>query len=275
MSRIFDALRRANPELITYPESAGDSGDCLSHIMATVNAEGLLVDDAPQFSIPQSEDVRLVAWNRPSCMAAENLRVLTAKLREARQRRPLKTLLITSAIGGEGKTVTSANVAITLALHGEKTLLLDGDFHQLALSRLLGIKDDAGLGAWQGGSEPISRLLKRAEGLPLWFLPAGVCNEQPLKIIHSNRTAELLKQLSDSFSSIVIDSPPLVPLADSRTWATMADAVLLVTRQGFTPKKAFLKALATLDPSKLFGVVINDSTATEERYYRAYYSQSS
>ena len=272
MSRVFDALRRANPNLISYPEPPGDSSDCLTQIMATVNGEAPAPEDVPRFQIPQDEETRLVAWNDPKCLAAENLRVLTARLRDARQRRSLKPLLITSAICGEGKTVTSANLAITLALHGEKVLLIDGDFHQPALSRIFGIRDERGLANWHESTEPIAGLLKSAEGLPLWLLPAGVCSQQPLHVIQSQQTAELLKQLSDWFSWIVIDSPPLVPLADSRTWAAMSDAFLLVTRQGFTPKKAFMKGLATLDRSKLFAVVINEATATEERYFRAYYS---
>lgn len=271
MSRVFDALRRASPNLITYPEPTGDTADCLSQIMATVNGEAPVLEEAPRFQLPQAEEARLVAWNNPNCLAAENLRVLTARLREARQRRSLKTLLITSAICGEGKTVTSANLAITLALHGEKVLLIDGDLHQAALSRIFGISDERGLATWHKTSQPASGLLKSAEGLPLWFLPAGVCSQQPLHLIQSEQTAELLKQFCDWFSWIVIDSPPLVPLADSRTWAAISDALLLVTRQGFTPKKAFMKGLATLDRSKLFAVVINEATATEERYYRAYH----
>jgi len=274
MSRVFDALRRVNPDLMTYPEPMGDSADSLSQIMASMNGEAPAAEDTPRFRIPQTDEARLVAWNDPNCLAAENLRVLTARLREAQQRRSLKTLLITSAICGEGKTVTSANLAITLALHGEKVLLVDGDFHQPALSRIFGISDERGLASWYETAEPISGLLKCAEGLPLWFLPAGVCSQQPLHVIQSQQTAELFKQLGDWFSWIVIDSPPLVPLADSRTWAAMTDALLLVTRQGFTPKKAFIKGLAAIDRSKLFGVVINEATATEERYYRAYYSGS-
>lgn len=272
MSRVFDALRRANPNLITYPESTGDSADCLSQIMATISSEAQAPEDVPRFRIPNAQEARLVAWNDPNCLAAENLRVLTARLREARQQRLLKTLLITSAICGEGKTITSANLAISLALHGEKVLLIDGDLHQPALSRIFGISDERGLATWHETSEPISGLLKSAENLPLWFLPAGVCSQQPLHVIQSQQTVELLKQFSDWFSWIVIDSPPLVPLADSRTWAAMSDVVLLVTRQRVTPKKAFMKGLATLDRSRLFGVVINDATAAEERYYRAYYS---
>lgn len=271
MSRIFEALQRSNPEL-SRPSEVGDSPEGLSQFVATLSGEHAALEDAPRFVIPNSQEARLVAWTEPNCLAAENLRVLSAKLRTSQQRRALKKLLITSAIRGDGKSTISANLAITLATHGEKTLLIDGDLHQPTLSKTLGVDGERGLATWHENGEPIAELLHRAENAPLWFLPAGVCHSQAINLIQSDKTAELLKELAGWFSCIVIDSPPVVPLADSGIWATMSDAVLLVARQGFTPKKALLKAVDSIDRSKVFGVVMNDANAREGRYYRAYYS---
>lgn len=272
MSRVFEALQRANPELSGPADQRGESPEGLSQFVATLGGEFTALEDAHQFVIPVSPEARLIAWTDPNCLAAENLRVLSAKLRHAQQHRPLKKLLVTSAVRGDGKSAISANLAISLAAHGEKTLLIDGDLHQPSLSKTLGIDGERGLATWHQNSQAITDLLHRANGLPFWVLPAGICHEQPLTLVQSEKTAELLKQLAGWFSWIVIDSPPLVPLADAAIWSTMSDAVLLLARQGITPKKALVKSVASIDRSKVFGVVMNDATTSEERYYQAYYS---
>ena len=272
MSRVFEALQRADPELTRSLEEGDKSSDGISQFVATLSSEFAALDEALPFAIPESPEARLVSWNDPNSFAAENLRILSARLRQAQQRRSLKKVLVTSAIQGDGKSAISANLAITLAAHGEKTLLIDGDLHQPTLSKSFRVDGERGFSTWHNNPEAVTSLLYRAEGVPLWFLPAGMCHEQPLSLIQSQKTSELLKQLAGWFSWIVIDSPPLLPLGDASIWATMSDAVLLLARQGVTPKKVFLKSVASIDRSKLFGIVMNDANANEERYYRAYYS---
>ncbi|HWC17568.1 MAG TPA: CpsD/CapB family tyrosine-protein kinase, partial [Terriglobales bacterium] len=172
----------------------------------------------------------------------------------------------------DGKSTVSANLALTLATHGERTLLLDGDLHQPALARMLGITVQKGLANANHGSEALVNLLHRARTLPLWFLPAGRSSQQPLTIIQSTTTTELLKQLASSFTWIIIDSPPLIPLADAAVWAGLSDAVLVVARQGCTPKKALEKAIGSFEKSKVFGMIMNDGNAKEQRYYREYHA---
>ena len=272
MSRVFEALQRANPELSRPLDRFEESPDDVSQFAAALTGQFAALEDAPSFAIPESPEARLIAWTDPNSMAAERLRALSSKLRHAQQRQSVKKLLVTSAVRGDGKSAISANLAITLATHGEKTLLIDGDLHQPTLAKTLEIDGERGFATWHKNPGRISDLLHRAQGAPLWFLPAGICPEQPLTLIQSEKTAELLKELSACFSWIVIDSPPLVPLADANIWANMSDAVLLLARQGLTPKRAFLKGVESLDRSKLFGVIMNDASTNEERYYQAYYS---
>lgn len=274
MSRIFEALQQANPELGRSLSEASESPDGLSQFSSVLIGEAPFMQEAPQFSLPIDSMMRLVAWTEPHSLAAENLRGLAARLRQAQQRKPLNRVLVTSSVKGDGKTTISTNLAITLAAHGEKTLLLDGDLHQHSLTTYLGIDDEQGLADWCERSEPLANLLRRVEGLPLWFLPAGICEDQPLKLLQSPRATELLKQLGNLFSWIVIDSPPLVPLTDGNVWATMSDAVLLVVRERLTPRRALVKALENVEKAKLFAMVMNDATPQEERYYREYRDKS-
>ena len=270
MSRIFEALQQANPDLGRSLSEFTDGPQSSSQFSAALIGEAPAMDEARQFSLPMDSESRLVAWMDPHSLAAENLRGLSARLRQAQQRRPLNRVLVTSAVKADGKSTISLNLAITLAAHGEKTLLVDGDLHQHALSATLGLGDEPGLADWCERSEILGNILHRAEGLPLWFLPAGICEEQPLKVLQSSRSAELLKQLGTWFSWIIIDSPPLVPLADGNVWCTLSDAVLLVVKERVTPKRALVTALEALEKSKLFALVMNHATPQEERYYREY-----
>jgi len=273
MSRIFEALQQANPELGRSLSEASESPDSLSQFSSLIG-ETPVMQEAPQFSLPIDSAMRLVAWTEPHSLAAENLRGLAARLRQAQQRRPLNRVLVASSVKGDGKTTISTNLAITLAAHGERTLLLDGDLHQRSLTANLGIDDERGFADWCERSESLANLLRRAEGLPLWFLPAGICEDQPLKLLESLRATELLKQLGNLFSWIVIDSPPLVPLTDGSVWATMSDVVLLVVRERLTPRGALVKALENVEKAKVFAMVMNDATPQEERYYVEYRDKS-
>jgi len=270
MSRIFEALQQANPELGRTLSESPEGPEALTPFAATLIGESAALEEASQFPLPTDTESRLVAWLEPNSLAAENFRALSARLRHTQRRKSLKTIQVTSAVRGDGKSTISANLAITLAAHGERTLLLDGDLHQSSLASTLQVEGEHGFADWCERSEPVANLLSKADGLPLWFLPAGICVDQPLTILQSPRTSELLKLLTSWFSWIIIDSPPLVPLIDARVWATMSDTVLLVARQGITPKKALTKSLEGFDKSKLFALVMNDAIPQEERYYRDY-----
>jgi capsular exopolysaccharide synthesis family protein len=274
MSRVFEALQQANLEMGVPISDPAESPEGMSQFAVTFGADFSLLDEASRFVIPDFAAARLAAWNDPNSMAAERFRALAARLRHAQQRRTVKKILVTSAVRGDGKSTVSVNLAITLAAQGEKTLLIDGDLHQPALGRALAVDSERGFADCCETSEPVTNLLQRAESLPLWFFPAGKCESQPLTLLQSPQASELLKQLAGWFSWIVIDSPPLAPLADSSVWARMSDAVLLLARQSATPKKALLKGVETLDKSKIFALLMNDSSADEERYYRDYYKRS-
>jgi receptor protein-tyrosine kinase len=272
MSRIFAALQQSIPEMAPI---GADPTETLPALLAKPSGDLSSLGEVPSFSIPTASEKRLFAFNDPNCLGAEKIRAVAARLRYAQQRRALKKVLVASAVRGDGKTMMSSNLALTLASHGEKTLLIDGDLHKPSLSSLLGVNhQERGFANWWAERDDIVSYLHKADRMPLWFFPAGTCHEQPLTVIQSAQTAELVKQLGEWFSWVIIDSPPLVPLADAGIWATISDAVLLLLRQAKTPKKELRKGLESLDKSKIFGIVLNDATTTEEKYYREYYRDS-
>ncbi len=231
--------------------------------------------EVDRFVISDSPELRLVAINEPAGVGAERLRTLASRLKRAQHRHGIKKLLVTSAVPGEGKTLMSANLAITLAMHQQRILIIDGDLRGGSLGRLFGTDQRPGLAEWSESKNSITRTLYRAEGLPLWMLPTGKHHDSPLTILQSSDFVELMAEFGRMFDWIIIDSPPLTPFADAATMASLADAVLLVTRQAVTPKKLLREALKSIDGSRIVATVLNEATVKDQQYYHRYYQQAS
>ena len=228
-----------------------------------------------QFEISDSSELRLVAINEPDGVGAERLRTLASRLKRAQHRHAIKKLLVTSAVSGEGKTLISANLAITLAMQQQRTLLIDGDLRGGSLGELFNTENQPGLADWWGAMGSIMKILYRAQQLPLWVLPAGKYYDRPLNILQSSEFAELLTQLSAMFDWVLIDSPPLTPFADGATLASLSDAILLITRVGVTPKKLLRDAQKSIDGVKIIATVLNEAAVNDHQYYHRYYQQGS
>jgi capsular exopolysaccharide synthesis family protein len=214
---------------------------------------------------------RLVSIEKEESLGAEKFRFLAVRLRQLRQTRPLKKILITSTIPQEGKSTVAANLACTLARRKpHKTLLLEGDLRRPTVAARFGLGRVAGLSEWFHGSGTAMNIY-RLDSLGLWVLPAGNAAENPLELMQSGKLGPLMEQLTAWFDWIVIDSPPVLPLADTSVWARLADGVLLVTRPGVTEKHQLERGLATLEKSKLLGALVNSSTdAAHSDYYQRY-----
>jgi len=139
------------------------------------------------------------------------------------------------------------------------------------LGEHLGIKALPGIGEWALADQPVSKFIYRFDDLQLWILPAGSAPENSVNILQSSRFLELYNRLSTCFDWIIIDAPPLLPMADVSFWSRQADGLLLVVREGHTPKAILQKGLETLDNPKVIGVVLNDSHQVESGYYHHYY----
>jgi len=273
MSRIFEALQQAKSE--TAAEVGAHSPIPVptpSDTPQDVSIPGL--EQIRSFSIRTLPEHRLVVMTDEHSLAAEKVRVLSTRLRNLQQRRQIKKVLITSSISGEGKSVISANLALTLAMRGRrKTLLIGGDLRRPSLGKLFGTSEVPGLAEWWRGGGAIRDYMRRVEGLPLWLLPAGDGLEQPLEVLQSERFSKLMAQIGEWFDCVLVDSPPLSPMADSSVWINLVDGVLLVVRAGKTPKKLMQKTVNSVEKDKLLGIVVNAATEMNQHYYY-YYSKA-
>jgi capsular exopolysaccharide synthesis family protein len=227
------------------------------------------------FRIPTGPDKRLVAINDPGSFGAELLRTLAVRLRQIRKRHGIKKLLITSTVPGEGKTIVSANLAITLSMHRSRVLLVDGDLRRASISRWFHIADNSLAANWRENGSHRLPALRKAEGLPLWVIPAGEPVENAGDILQSSEFSEGLAAIEAEFDWIVFDSTPLVPFGDASILASLADAVVLVTRKGITPKKELGECLKLFDASKIVATILNCANVTTHKYYLDYYAQGS
>jgi capsular exopolysaccharide synthesis family protein len=305
MSRIFDALQRSGAEQsgIEYPDMMSVATAVFEAPRERVLDEMVKPVDSPQAPGADSQDLhlaaaatiattektneyqafpsldvsvapdsRLVFFSHPESLAAEKFRFLAVRLRQIRQSRQLKKVLVTSTIPEEGKSLVSANLAGVLARRKEKVLLIDGDLRRPVLAQNLGLGKLAGLTeSLQGSTDSLSNIY-RLNGPGFWIMPAGRPPENPLELMQSGRLSALFSQLTALFDWVIVDSPPLLPLADTTVWSRFTDGTLLVVREGKTEKKLLERALAVVKESDLIGVVLNGCSDPVHDYYYSRYS---
>lgn len=225
-----------------------------------------------------SEPISLPSQSRLVCLTdrenptAEAVRLLGVRLRDLRRTRTLKTVLVTSTIPQEGKSTISANLACALAYASdERILLVEGDMRRPTLTQMFGLHKTRGISEAVKEQDGLQTSVYRLEGAGLWLLPAGGASRNPLELLQSQKLPAIMEQLATHFDWVIIDSPPVLPLADTSIWMRLAEGILVVTRQGITQKQQLQKGLDAIDPHKLLGILMNGTMAST---YSGYYYRS-
>ncbi len=214
---------------------------------------------------------KFVCFSQTDSLAAEKFRFLATRLRHLQQKRSLKRIVITSSVPGEGKSTVAANLACALAGGKQNVLLVEGDLRRPSLAKQLGLGEIAGLGQLLQGKADRFNNIRRLENEDFCVLSAGNIDTSPVEFMEPARLAVCLDSVSAGFDWVIIDSPPMLPLADTTIWMRLADAVMLVTRPGVTTRHQLQRALEAVEPSKLLGTVLNASTeAAASKYYYHY-----
>ncbi len=294
MSYIFEALQRAEAERSggTIPQAPDSVADLLQGVEQEIERKRsasvlpIALESEPTteasfrpsnvLSPALSADSRLVCLTDQGSMAAEKFRVLGLKLRHLREQRKLKRVVITSSIPEEGKSLVAANLALNQSRSKIlKTVLIDGDLRRPELGRRFGFNRSLpGLSEVLRGERQLSEVVYKLEGSGLWFVPAGVTPENPIEIMQTGRLQKTLEQLEAFFDWTIIDTPPVLPLADTPLWMKLADGVLLVTREGVCDKKQLERVVKVIDPATMLGVVVNSCSSNEQKYYYSRYSSA-
>lgn len=220
-------------------------------------AAPVLEPPAPSPVAP-SFDGQLVAAIAPQSTAAERYRLLRTRIKQAERGRTLRSIIITSPSKGDGKSLTAANLALTMAQEfHQRVLLLDADLRRPAVARMFGLPDGPGLTEVLMGVADTESALVHLEDQHLTVMPAGSPVAQPAELLGSASMRRVLDTLSKTYDRILIDMPPVAPLADVHVLSPSVDGLLMIVRAGSTPKPAIERALAGLDISKVLGLVLN------------------
>lgn len=274
MSYVFEALKQAEAARDGKPLELAGLENISSEVLHNVQSDNTWLDQVQVVKATPRAKSRLVTFTDGDGLGAEKFRLLRARLRHLQEKGQLHKIIVTSGVPNDGKTLVSSNLAVSLAKHNaQKVLLLEGDLRQPVLSGRFGLTRLQGITEWAQQDLPIGQFMYRLEGSELFLLPAGQPTQDASKILTSSRFVEALNKLSSSFDWIIIDTPPLFPVADVHLWSKHADGVLLVVRQGSTPKKLLQRGLQTLDGANLLGVVLNDVPTAEHSYYQKYYDR--
>ena len=297
MSGIHRAMQKAERDgLLTWTQNDEHRGAVPSIVEAPPHvgrAESTvaLVDPPSQWEVPAdvggSESLPeglvdemgysplFVVARDPGSIAAEQYRLLRTRLEGRENAARTQVLVVTSPRIGEGKTVTSANLALTMSQeYQHKVLLLEADLRRPVLAELFGVPSGPGLVDVVTGTATIDDALVMVPGQQLFLLPAGTGASRSAELLASTAMQRTLDMLRSRFDRIVIDTPPMT-LADTHVLARLADGLLIVVRSGVTPRPAVERALAALDRRRLVGIVLNEVEERPDAYsYAGMYERS-
>lgn len=215
-----------------------------------------------------------LAWNQDRSVAAEKFRLLAHQLRRVRSKKPIQTVLVASAIPREGRSTVALNLAVTLGRQSQRTVLIDADLRLSELHKMLGVAEDPGLSEVLSGRIDLDRALRRVDPPGLYFLASGARAANPVSLVDTPKFANVLQEVRDAFEWVILDSPPLNPLADAQCVASVCDASLLIVRWGMTPRNELEHAINVLDGQSLLGLVINMFDDPQDSHYYSYYDRS-
>lgn len=206
--------------------------------------------------------------------AVEAYRVVRTNLQFLAVDKPLRSIMITSGLPGEGKSLTAANLAVSFASAGKATVLVDADLRRPVQSALFGLPNVYGLSAVLAGSCTLNEALQfvpRAK--KLWVLPAGPTPPNPAELLGSRRAQELFTALGNEYEVVIYDTPPAVMVADPLVLAPQVDGVILVVSAENSDYVQSQKAKEALEKvgARILGVILNDVPLKQIGYYARYY----
>jgi capsular exopolysaccharide synthesis family protein len=228
--------------------------------------------DALRDRVP-TEDSIVVARNQRST-AAEAYRVTRTGIMFSRIDNPLRTLMVTSALQGEGKSTTSANLAVAFAETGKSVILVDLDLRRPSISKMFG-NAKYGLTNLLLDDRLDPSLFTTQTSTPnLKVLATGPLPPNPAELISSRHMQRVIERLHEMADLVVVDSPPLLAVADAAVAATLCDAVLLVVRPELIKRRSLRRAMETLGSvgAQVIGVVLNSQPKNSTGYYYSYNS---
>jgi len=200
---------------------------------------------------------------------ATEFRRLFHRIHESPRNSDLKSVLVTSAVTGEGKSTISACLSITAARKGCKTLLIDCDLRRPTLHRLFGLDRSGGIVEVLSEGLPVKSVIKKTELENLEIITAGKAIANPSELFDSRAIGAMVGELKFYYDYAFVDAPPVIPVSDPMLLAHETDGVLLVVKAGATPREVVERAAEIMrtNATTILGVVLNNAKGSLPYYY--------
>jgi capsular exopolysaccharide synthesis family protein len=222
---------------------------------------------------PLKPSEAVAALYEPKGAIAEAYRTVRTNLQFANLDQSKKTYLVTSAGPGEGKSTTVANLAVTMAMAGARTLILDTDLRRPTIHKLFGLSNTQGVTSILAKQAALETTVQKGRLPNLEMITSGPLPPNPAEILMSRQMADLIEAVKARYDLIVFDSPPVISVSDTLVLGSLVDAVVLVIRSGGYPYEVIRQAKAQLDGVKanVVGTLLNSVNFKEDGYYYQYY----
>ena len=211
----------------------------------------------------------------PKSITAESYRSLRTNIQYSSIDKQVKTLVVTSSNAGEGKSTVAGNLAYTFFQNGKRVLIIDCDLRKPSLHRKFNVSNEEGLTDVLVGTSKLNNVMKKIDD-NLYLLTTGTLPPNPAEIIGSNTMENFLEQCKINFDYIILDTPPILPVTDSKLLAIKADATVVVVRSEVSKSKHVSQAFKELEKvnANIIGTILNDVEMYSEKLYYDYSNKS-
>jgi capsular exopolysaccharide synthesis family protein len=275
MSKFFNETQKANQRAqrkLSDPDmDVREMLESIKHgsIMETPTPPNVQLTQCQQAHVGNGNATHLILRQDESSKSAlEAYRALRMRLMRAQARAGLKTIAITSSLPGEGKTLTTMNLGLCYAqLPQQRVLVIDADLRTCGLTRLLDHPTTLGLAEVLAGKATPDEAILATNQKNFFVLPAGTISSPPPELFTGLHWQELLGHCSELFEVVLIDTPPIFPLADFELISVACQGVVTVVRAHYGQRETLQKSASAVDRKKLLGFVLNGADANEKQYY--------
>lgn len=260
MSHIYEALEKAEQKRNDYKIEREEKSLGIRKELLSLPSRDF---DVPSFPLFQT-----------GSLAAEQFRKLRTTLVKMQS---LKTIMVTSALQGEGKTFVSANLAVGIAFDLDlHALLVDGDLRKPSLPGHFGLADGKGLSDYLKGTDTIPDLLNKTRLEKLTLLQGGGITENPAELMSSNRMEALIEEMKARYSDryVIFDTTPVLVTSEAEVLSKMVDGIILVIRAGKTSRETVQKTIKTLGKEKIIGIVLNQIEFKSSALFSYYFGSN-
>lgn len=217
----------------------------------------------------------LVVYTAPKSVISENIKILRTSLQFSSVDKPIKTLMITSSMQGEGKSFISSNLAVSFAALGKKVLLIDCDMRRGSIHKKFGISNLEGLSNFLVDEvSGYNRYIQETKIENIYVMTSGIVPPNPSELLSSNRFASFINEVSEQYDIVIFDTPPVTVVPDACVIASKVDKTVIVAMANKVPVSDIQKTKKKLEEANanIAGVVFNGTEISQKQYYNKYYN---